>query len=93
MRANRTDANHKEIVAAFRDLNWYVLDISSLKNCCDLMVSKRGLTVAIEIKDGKKSKSQRKLTEGEEKFRDSWLGDYVIIESLDDVIKLNGEVK
>ena len=53
-RAARTDANQTEIVKAFRDLEWYVLIISQLKNCCDIIVSKKCWTVAVEIKDGER---------------------------------------
>ena len=86
--AARVDDNQPEIVKAFRDLGWSVLIISQLKNCCDIIVSKNGVTTAIEIKDGAKPKSQHKLTEGELKFRDEWQGDYALITSIDDVIKL-----
>jgi len=88
-RAAKVDANQPDIVKAFRDLGWYVLIISQLKNCCDIMVSKKGRTIAIEIKDGRKPPSQQKLTEGELKFKDEWQGEYALITSVDDVLKLN----
>jgi len=88
-RAARIDANQPEIVKAFRSLGWSVLIISQLKNCFDILVSKNGRTVAVEIKDGSKPPSARKLTEGEQEFKDGWQSEYVIIESVDDVIKLN----
>lgn len=87
-RAARTDDNQTEIVKTFRSLGWYVLIISQLKNCCDLMVSKGGRTVAVEVKDGKKPPSQRKLSTGEDKFKNQWLGEYALIESIDDVLNL-----
>ena len=89
IRAARVDANQPEIVKAFRTMGWSVLIISQLKNCFDILVSKNGRTVAVEIKDGNKSPSQRKLTEGEQKFRDGWQGDYMVIESVNDVVELN----
>lgn len=82
-RAARVDDNQNEIIKAFRKLGWSVLIISQLKNCCDIIVSKNGRTIAVEIKDGSKPKSQQKLTEGEEKFRDEWQGEYAIINSID----------
>jgi Holliday junction resolvase len=88
-RAARVDDNQPEIVKVFRNLGWYVLIISQLKNCCDIIVSKNGVTTAVEIKDGAKPKSSQKLTEGELKFRDEWQGDYALITSIDDVIKHN----
>tara|TARA_R110000851_G_scaffold87224_1_gene190136 strand:+ start:182 stop:484 length:303 start_codon:yes stop_codon:yes gene_type:complete len=88
-RAAKVDVNQPEIVAAFRRLGWYVLIISQLKNCCDIIVSKSGQTIAVEIKDGSKPPSARKLSSGEQKFKDEWLGQWELVESIDDVIKLN----
>jgi len=87
-RAAKVDENQPEIVKAFRRLGFTVLIISQLKNCCDIIVSKKGRTIAVEIKDGKKLPSQRKLSEGEQKFRDNWQGEYALIESIDDVIEI-----
>lgn len=88
-RAARKDANHKDIVNLFRRLGWAVLDVSQLKNCCDLVVSKGGQTICIEIKDGTKPPSDRKLTEGEAKFQSEWKGRYQIVCSEDDVLNIN----
>ena len=90
-RAARTDDNQAEVVACFRRLGWSVLIINQLKNCCDIIVAKGGETIAIEVKDGSKPPSARKLSEGEQKFKDNWYGRWELIESIDDVIKLNGE--
>jgi Holliday junction resolvase len=85
---HRSDSNQTEIVKCFRKFGWYVLIISQLDNCCDIIVSKNGRTVAVEIKDGSKPPSKRKLTPGEEKFRNEWQGEYALIESIEDVIGL-----
>ena len=85
MRAAKVDANQPEVVKALRKAGWYVLIISQLKNCCDLMISKNGRTIAIEVKDGAKSKAAQKLSEGETKFMNAWQGEYKIIASLDDI--------
>ena len=89
MRAARVDRNQPEIVKAFRDLGWYVLIISQLKNCCDIIVSRHGRTVAIEIKDGEKPRSQQKLSKGELIFKDEWKGEYSIITSVDEVYNIS----
>lgn len=89
MRAARVDANQPEIVKAFRDLGWSVLIISQLKNCCDIVVAKGGRTILVEIKDGSKPPSQRKLTEGESKFFSTWKGIWAIVNSVDDVMAIN----
>ena len=90
-RAAKVDDNQPEIVKAFRDLGWYVLIVSQLKNCCDIIVSKNGRTIAIEIKDGAKVKSKQRLTAGEEEFKDDWQGEYRIITCLDDVLLAHSE--
>lgn len=93
MRANRRDSNHIEIRDAFRRLGFAVKDVADLKNFCDLLISKNGLTWCVEIKDGKKPPSKRKLTEGEEIFRHNWQGSYAIVMSVSDVEEINNLVK
>ena len=88
-RAARVDENQPEIVKAFRDLGWYVLIISQLKNCCDIIVSRNGRTIAVEIKDSEKPPSQQKLSEGELKFEREWLGEYMIVRCYSDVYELS----
>lgn len=92
MRAARVDANQPEIVKAFRDLGWSVLIISQLKNCCDIVVAKEGCTLLVEIKDGSKPPSKQKLTDGESKFLSTWKGEWHIVKSIDDVVKINSEL-
>jgi hypothetical protein len=90
-RAARVDDNQPEVVAAFRKLGWSVLIISQLKKCCDIIVSKNGVTIAVEIKDGAKPPSARKLSEGEQDFKDRWLGHWELVESINDVIDLDNK--
>lgn len=87
-RAARVDDNQSEIVSAFRKLGWYVLIISQLKNCCDIIVSKDGRTIAIEIKDESKPPSAQKLSKGEVKFKDEWQGEYRLVTRIDDVLDI-----
>ena len=88
-RAARIDSNQNEIVEALRRCGASVLITSQLKNCFDILVGYNGINYIVEIKDGNKPPSQRKLTKGEEAFRDSWKGGkYYIIESIEDAIDL-----
>jgi hypothetical protein len=87
-RAAKTDANHKEVTAAFRKLGCSVLNISQLKNCGDLVVAKCHKTAIVEVKDGSKPPSCRRLTKGEDEFKSSWQGIYAVVEDLSDVIAL-----
>jgi Holliday junction resolvase len=85
----RKDNNHTDIVGTLRACGWSVLDTAQLgKGAPDLFVSKAKRTIAIEIKDGKKPPSARKLTKDEKIFKDTWQGEYMIIESVEDVIKI-----
>ena len=89
MRAARVDSNQKEIVEALRKAGATVLHTHQLKNCFDILVGYNGINYIVEIKDGNKPPSQRKLTTGEEKFRDEWEGgEYYIIESIEQALKL-----
>ena len=90
--AARKDRNHNEIADIFLKFGWSVLDISRLKNCCDMFVSKAGRTVALEVKDGLLPQSKRKLTEGEAVFMKSWGGEYRIITSVDEALKVVNEI-
>ena len=92
MRANRIDSNQPEIVKQFRDWACSVLIIADLKNCCDLIVSKHGRSIFVEIKDGKKPKSARKLTEGEEKFKAETQGAWRLCENEKDAQSIINEL-
>jgi len=92
MRANRIDSNQTEIVAHFRAFGCSVLNISSLKNCCDIVIGLHGRTIMIEIKDHKKPPSARKLTSGEIAFKESWKGCWRLCESIKDADKIIAEL-
>lgn len=90
MRANNTDGNQTEIITRFKKFGCSVLNISSLKKCCDIIVSKHGRSIFVEIKDGSKVPSARKLTEGEQLFKAQTQGIWRLVESVadaDEVIK------
>ena len=87
--AARVDANQKKIVDALRRCGASVLITSQLKNCFDCLVGYNGKNYIVEIKDGSKPPSKRKLTKGEQKFADNWRGGtYNIIESIEDAINM-----
>lgn len=91
-RKAKVDSNQSEIVNKFRELGWSVAHTHQLKNFCDIVVAKnKNTTILIEIKDGNKAPSQRKLTKGEQEFMDSWKGDYRIVLSIEDVNRINEE--
>jgi len=68
--ASKADKNQSEIVAALRKSGAVVLLTHQLKNCCDCIVYHSGNTYTVEIKDGSLSPSARKLTKGEQQFKE-----------------------
>lgn len=89
--AARTDANHAEIRDALRRIGCVVIETHQLKNAFDLLVFYRGCTYIVEVKDGNKVPSKRKLTDGEQRCKDSLESvgvTYHIVESVDQAIKL-----
>ena len=87
-RAARRDDNEKEIVAAMREAGAYVKAIND-EGLFDLLVSYRGETMLIEVKDGAKPQSARRLTEAEQKFHDEWPGsDLYIVNSVEEALSL-----
>lgn len=92
--AARVDSNQKEIVEGLRKIGASVLPTHQLKNAFDILVGFKGVNYIMEIKDGNKPPSQRKLTPGEQKFKDSWKGGtYHVVESLEQAINIINELK
>lgn len=78
----RVDENQSDIVEKFRGMGYSVAITSNLGNGFpDIVVGKYGVNVLVEIKDGAKSPSRRKLTEDEQRFHDTWRGAACVIES------------
>ena len=87
MRARRTDSNHKQIVAAFRKMGCTVLDLSRVgQGCPDLCIGKHGVNVLVEIKDGTKPPSARKLTTDEAAFHLAWKGRVATVLDVEDAM-------
>lgn len=87
-RAARVDANQTPIVDAFRDLGCSVKIVSQLKGFCDVVVGKHQINVLVEIKDGDKVPSKRKLTKDSKDFFETWKGWAVVVKSVDEAIAL-----
>ena len=94
MAGKRIDSNQNEVVRTLRDLGCHVAITSMVgKGFPDIVVSHLGVTVLVEIKDGKKPPSERKLTKDEEKFKGAYQGWYQIVESADDCQKLFNAIR
>lgn len=87
-RAARTDANHTQIVRLFERLGFSVADTSGVGGGFpDIVVGRAGLNYLVEIKDGDKPTSERKLTPKQVDFHGAWRGQVCVVQSEDDVIK------
>lgn len=81
----RIDKNQNEIVQALRKIGASVISTAPLGNgFCDIVVGYRGKNYLFEIK----SSTKAKLTHHEEKFKNTWSGQYSIIYSFDDALKI-----
>lgn len=92
-RAARQDDNHDEIRTAFRSFGAVVIDTFQLPNTFDMLVAFRGKLYPVEVKDGSKPPSRRKLTEGEQQCKQAleFAGvKYNVVESVDDAAKMLG---
>ena len=86
--ANRIDANQNKIVDALRKAGAVVRIISQGDGIPDLLVGYKGFTILMEVKDGDKVPSARKLTDAEQKFFNDWQGGMlVIVNSVDEALE------
>lgn len=74
-RAAKVDANQAEIVKALRQMGCFVQSLAAVGDGCpDLLVGVAGVTLLMEIKDGKKPPSERKLRPDQQVWHSQWVG-------------------
>lgn len=89
MRAARIDANQPEIVEALREAGCSVQLLHTVgKGCPDLLVGWQGINCLVEVKDGSKPPSARKLTPDQVEWHRDWNGQVAVAESVDDAIRI-----
>lgn len=90
--SHRRDDNHKAIVAALRAAGWHVVDTSQAGDGCpDLFAVKGGRVIPIEVKDGAKPPSARRLSESEQRQHDAFRANgcpVVILETVEQAVTL-----
>jgi hypothetical protein len=85
-RKARVDANHASVVQALRSCGWTVIDTSRLgSGFSDAVAIKHGRIEFVEIKDGRKRPSERKLTPHEITFHQRLLAAGVTVKVITDV--------
>jgi hypothetical protein len=89
-RGARTDANQCVIVETFRRCGWSVCDLSGVGDGVkDLLIGRPGINVLVEIKDGEKSASRRKLTPMQIIFHAEWIGPQDICTSIEEANRIS----
>jgi hypothetical protein len=84
-RAAKVDRNQAEIVEFLRKSGASVQLLHAVgQGCPDLLIGYHGMNYLLEIKDGDKPPSSRKLTADQVKWHDAWRGSVTVIKSIDD---------
>lgn len=94
----RLDANQKEIVKKLRANGWFVQSLASLGGGVpDLLIARDGEIFLLEVKDGKKCASQKKLTDAEKRWINSILSvgnvRVFVVEKYEDIEDENRNIK
>lgn len=91
-RAAKVDANHAEIVQALRSVGWCVWGTFRMgEGFPDVLMARAGVLRLVEIKDGTKIPSKRKLTPPQVIFRDQLQAagvPVIILSSVDEALAL-----
>lgn len=79
-RAAKVDANQADVVSSLRAVGATVTHLHAVgQGCPDILVGFRGLNVLMEIKDGDKPPSRRKLTPQQVEWHDAWKGQVHVV--------------
>lgn len=89
-RAAKVDANQEAIVRSLRQIPGVSVRVLSQvgDGFPDLCLGYRGENFLIELKDGEKTASRKKLTPEEEKFFESWRGQVAKCETLEEILTI-----
>jgi Holliday junction resolvase len=87
--ARRVDENQGDIVKALRACGATVRVITQGDGIPDLLVGYKGYTILMEVKDGNKPPSARKLTDAENEFFEKWTGGaLVVVNSVEEALEI-----
>jgi hypothetical protein len=83
----KTDTNQKEIVAALRKIGASVESLHRVGGGVpDLLVGYRGENYLMEVKDGQKPPSERRLNTDQVEWHDKWRGQRCVVLSPESAI-------
>ncbi len=84
----RVDANQKGVVAALRLVGASVQHLHNVGGgCTDLLVGFAGVNYLIEVKDGNKPPSERRLTICQRRWHKNWNGVAIIAISAEQAVQ------
>lgn len=88
---HRIDANHTEIVAALRAVGCSVQDLAAVGGGCpDLLVARKGKMALLEVKDGKKPPSARRLNPLQQAWHNDWRSPVHVVLSVEQALAVVG---
>ena len=95
MRAAKIDANQEKVVDALRAAGATVQTLATVgKGVPDLLVGYQGKTLLLEVKDGRKPPSARRLTEDQLKWHGAWRGGpLAVVDGPDAALRMLGVMK
>jgi len=92
--AAKIDENQPKIVKALYQAGCDVQTLAAVgKGCPDLLVSIGGKNYLLEIKDGDKPPSARRLTPDQVEWHRKWRGQVDIVRTVDEALKAVGLLK
>lgn len=91
-RAAKVDDNQPEIVAALRQVPGVTVSPTHAagEGFPDLTVGWKGQTFLLEIKDGSKPPSARKLTPPQERWHGQWTGHVAVVKNVNEALEAIG---
>ena len=94
-RAAKVDANHTQVVMALQAAGATVQSLAAVgQGVPDLLVGFQGKTLLMEVKDGQKPPSHRRLTEHQITWHGAWRGGPVaIVDGVDAALRALGVLK
>jgi hypothetical protein len=85
----RVDSNQSLITEALRDIGASVQPLHTVgKGCPDLLVGYRAQNFVLEVKDGEKPPSGRRLTADEQTWHDGWQGVVHVVETVEQALSV-----
>lgn len=90
-RAAKVDANQAAIVAALRSAGASVTPLHMVgRGFPDLAVGYRGVNHLLEVKDGSKPPSVRRLTSDEAEWHETWRGSAAVVKDVPEALAAVG---